>query len=54
MASLFDIPLLTAISLTGRRDFVYFAPFPALCFSIRLVMSLVIPQYRELSAHRTK
>jgi hypothetical protein len=53
-ALLFDNPLLTAMRLTGRRDFVYFAPFPALCFWMRLVLSLVIPQYRELSAQRTK
>ena len=53
-ASLCDNSLLAAINSTGRRDCVYFEPFPALCFSIREVRSFVIPQYNELSAHFTK
>ncbi len=53
-ASLFDNPRLAAMNRTGRRDRVYFAPFPALCFEIRASMSFVIPQYKELSAHFNK
>jgi len=53
-ASLFAISGLVPTSLTGRRDLVYLAPLPELCSANRLSISLLVPQYRELSEHRTR
>lgn len=38
-------------NFTGSLVFVYFAPFPELCFSILLFKSVDIPVYKVLSLH---
>ena len=53
-ASPLVISPLVATSSTGRRDFVYLAPLPALCVATRLSTSVLIPQYRELSEQRSR
>jgi hypothetical protein len=42
---------LVANSATGVRDRVYLAPFPRLCSASRLLTSVLIPQYSDLSTH---
>lgn len=41
-------------SRTGRRDRVYAAPLPVLCWITRRLTSVVIPVYNDLSPQRTK
>jgi len=53
-ASFFRRLFLTATISTGSLALVYFEAFPWLCFKRRSSMSLVTPQYKELSAHFNK
>ena len=52
-ASLLSLYCFEKTSVTGLRLLVYLAPFPELCCLIRLIISVVIPVYKELSLHST-
>ena len=53
-ASLFVISGLIPTNSTGLLDLVYLAPLPELCSINRILISLLIPQYKDLSEHRTR
>jgi hypothetical protein len=53
-ASLLVISELVPTNVTGLRDLVYLEPLPELCSASRFFRLLVIPQYKDLSEHRTR